>query len=170
MDVERLKALRKGLDVFVSRFEDCIKTTPSRRHMRTYVAGQVSDLKRKNVAAIAIEAGVPARSLQEYLAIHRWNERGVGERVQTIVADEHPDPNAIGVIDETSFGKKGDKTVGVQRQYCGARGKIDNCVATVHLGYVGGGFHALVDSDVYLPKAWLADRARCREAGGAPTR
>ena len=165
MEVRRLKALRGELDVFVSRFGDCIKTAPSRRHMRTYVGGQVSHLERKNVAAIALEAGVPPRSLQEFVAIHRWNEEGVGERVQEIVATEHADPNAIGVIDETSFGKKGDKTAGVQRQYCGASGKIDNCVVTVHLGYVGGDFHALVDSDVYLPEAWLEDRARCREAG-----
>ncbi|HUT35081.1 MAG TPA: IS701 family transposase [Planctomycetota bacterium] len=165
MDVKRLKALRRGLDVFVSRFEDYIKTVPSRRHMRTYVAGQVSDLERKNLASIALEAGVPPRSLQEFLAILRWDERAVGERVQKIVAGEHADPNATAVIDEASFGKKGEKTAGVQRQYCGASGKIDNCVVTVHLGYVGGDFHALVDSDVYLPEAWLADRARCREAG-----
>lgn len=165
MDVVRLTALRKGLDVFVSRFEGCIKTVPSRQHMRTYVAGQVSDLERKNAAAIALEAGVPPRSLQEFLAIHRWNEGAVGERVQEIVAGEHADPHAIGVIDETSFVKKGDKTAGVQRQYCGASGKIDNCVVSVHLGYVAGDFHALVDSDVYLPEAWLADRERCREAG-----
>jgi len=165
MDVKRLTALRKGLDVFVSRFEDCIKTIPSRRHMRTYVAGQVSDLERKNAAAIALAAGVPPRSLQEFLAVHRWNEGVVGERVQEVVAGEHADPNAIGVIDETSFAKKGDKTAGVQRQYCGASGKIDNCVVSVHLGYVAGDFHALVDSDVYLPEAWLEDRTRCREAG-----
>jgi SRSO17 transposase len=165
MEVERLKALRGELDVFVSRFDDCIKTVPSRRHMRTYVGGQVSHLERKNVAAIALEAGVPPRSLQEFVAIHRWGEEGVGDRVQEIVATEHADPNAIGVIDETSYGKKGDKTAGVQRQYCGASGKIDNCVVSVHLGYVGGDFQALLGADVYLPEAWVADRARCREAG-----
>ena len=131
MEVQRLKALRGELDVFVSRFDDCIKTVPSRRHMRTYVGGQVSHLERKNVAAIALKAGVPPRSLQEFVAIHRWGEEGVGDRVQEIVATEHADPNAIGVIHETSFGKKGDKTAGVQRQYCGASGPAsDSASAT----------------------------------------
>jgi len=165
MEEQRLKALRRELDVFVSRFDDCIKTVPSRHHMRTYVGGQVGGLERKNVAAIALDARVAPRSLQEFLAIHRWDEEAVRKRVQEIVARDHGDPNAIAVIDETSFAKKGEKTAGVQRQYCGATGKIDNCVVSVHLGYVGGDFHALVAADVYLPEAWLEDRARCREAG-----
>jgi SRSO17 transposase len=72
---------------------------------------------------------------------------------------EHADPNAMGIIDETSYAKKGDKTAGVQRQYCGAMGKKENCVVTVHLGYVTDEFHALVDSDLYLPEqTWAANR------------
>ena len=165
MDVAPLRALLPELDVFVSRFDDCIKTVPSRRHFGTYVGGQVGPLKRKNTAAIALEAGVPPRSLQEFLAIHRWGDEAVRDRVQDIVAAGHADPNAIAVIDETSFAKKGKKTAGVQRQYCGATGKVDNCVVSVHLGYVAGNFHALLDADLFVPKAWLADRERCEEAG-----
>jgi SRSO17 transposase len=74
----------------------------------------------------------------------------------------------IGLIDETSVAKKGDKTPGVQRQYCGASGKIDNCIVSVHLGYsrpVGDGDWAvLLDADLYLPKVWAEDRERCRAA------
>jgi SRSO17 transposase len=165
MDIEQAKQLRRELDVFVSLFSDCIKTEPSRRHFRTYVAGQVSNLERKNVAAIALDVGVPPRSLQEFLGIHLWDELGARDRVQERVMGRHADPNGTGVIDETSFPKKGDKTAGVQRQYCGATGKTDNCVVTVHLGYVTEDFHALLDADLYLPEAWLADRERCREAG-----
>ena len=168
MDVRELKALRGRLDVFVSRFSDCIKTAPSRRHMATYLAGQVGPLGRKTVAAIAVDAGVPPRSLQEFLAIHRWDEGAVRDRVQEVVRDDHPDPNAIAVIDETSFAKKGTKTAGVARQYCGSTGKVDNCVVTVHLGYVTRDFHALLDADLYLSKAWLSDRDRCEEAGIPP--
>jgi len=165
MDVRELRALLPELDVFVSRFDDCIKTAPSRRHFGTYVGGQVGPLGRKNAAAIALEAGVPPRSLQEFLAIHRWDDEAVRDRVQEMVAAGHADPNAIAVIDETSFAKKGKKTAGVQRQYCGATGKVDNCVVSVHLGYVAGNFHALLDADLFVPEAWLADRERCREAG-----
>ena len=165
MDVRGLENLRRELDVFVSRFDDCIRTAPSRRHMRTYVGGQVGGLERKNTAGIALEAQVPPRSLQEFLAIHRWDDEAVRDRVEEMVVAGHADPNAIAVIDETSFAKKGSKTAGVQRQYCGATGKVDNCVVSVHLGYVAGNFHALLDADLYLFEAWLADRDRCQEAG-----
>jgi len=82
-----------------------------------------------------------------------------------LVASEHVGPNSIGIIDETSDVKKGDKTPGVQRQWCGKVGKKENCLMTVHLGYATGDFHSLVDGDLYLPESWSADRARCREAG-----
>jgi SRSO17 transposase len=165
MDAQRLKALRKELDTFVSSFAPCIKTEPTREHFRTYVRGQVSDLERKNIAAIALNAGVPPRTLQEFVGLHLWDHLGARDELQEQVMARHADPNAISEIDETSFAKKGDKTAGVKRQYCGSTGKTDNCVVTVHLGYVTEDFHALLDGDLYLPEDWLADRERCREAG-----
>ncbi len=69
MDAKELKNLRRRLDRFVGEFSDCIKTAPSRRHLRTYVGGQVGDLERKNAEAIALAAGVPPRSLQEFHAL-----------------------------------------------------------------------------------------------------
>jgi SRSO17 transposase len=165
MDARRLKTLRKELDTFVSAFAPCIKTEPSRRHFKTYIEGQLSDLERKNAAAIALNAGGAPRTLQEFLGTHLWDHLRARDEVQTQVMERHADPNAIADIDETSFAKKGDKTAGVKRQYCGATGKIDNCVVTVHLGYVAKDFHALLDGDLYLPEDWLADRARCRNAG-----
>lgn len=71
----------------------------------------------------------------------------------------------VGVIDETSAVKKGDKTPGVQRQYCGAVGKIENCIVTVHIAVVQGDYKTLLDADLYLPESWHADRERCRAAG-----
>src|SRR5207245_10348287 len=67
--------------------------------------------------------------------------------------------------DETGCPKKGDKTPGVQRQYCGATGKIENCVVTVHLGYAVADFHCLLSSALYLPESWANDRERCQAAG-----
>ena len=84
-------------------------------------------------------------------------------RLQEIVTRDHANDYAIGVIDETSGGKKGGKTPGVQRQYCGCVGKQDNCIVTVHLGYNAGDFHCLLDGDLFLPKSWSNDRERCRE-------
>ncbi len=165
MDVRELKRLRRKLDTFARQFDDCIKTRPSREHMRTYLNGQLGSLKRKSIEPIALEAGVPVRTLQEFLSIHRWDEDAVARRVREIVMRDHADPNAIGVIDETSFVKKGLKTAGVQRQYCGHTGKVENCVVTVHLGYVTPDFHTLIDGDLYLPEeSWSQDPDRCREA------
>lgn len=74
-------------------------------------------------------------------------------------------PHSIGVIDETSDVKKGDKTLDAQRQYCGCVGKQEDGIVTVHLGYAQGDFHALVDGELFLPESWLEDPARCRAAG-----
>lgn len=160
--------LRRRLGTFVRRFERCIKTRPSREHMRTYLAGQVGSLPRKSIEPIALEAGVPPRTLQEFLGLHRWDEQALQRKVQEIIMRDHADENAIGVIDETSFPKKGTETTGVQRQYCGASGKIDNCVVSVHLGYSAGDFFALADSDLYLPQESWAMDARRREKAGIP--
>ena len=155
IEIQDLKQIRIHLDRFLEEFGDCIKTAPSRCHLRTYIGGQISDLPRKSVEPIALEAGIAPRSLQEFLGIHRWDEEAVRYRVQKLVNRDHADENAIAVVDETGFAKKGDKTPGVQRQYCGATGKIDNCVVTVHLGYIAGEFHALIDSDLFLPEESL---------------
>jgi len=166
MDIRRLEELRPRLDDYLARFDDCIKTRPSREHLRTYVNGQLGPLERKSVEPIALDADVPVRSLQEFLEIHQWDEAKLGRRVREIVSDRHADPEAVGVIDETSFAKKGDHTVGVQHQYCGATGKIDNCVVTVHLAYAAKDFAAIVDGDLFLPpKTWAYDLERRRKAG-----
>jgi SRSO17 transposase len=165
VELEPLEALRPALDAFASDFDECIKTRPSRKHLRSYLAGQLSNLERKNSESIAMRLGLPPRTLQQFLASHRWDEQAVIACLQTRVAECHGHPRAIGLIDETSFPKKGVRTPGVQRQHCGATGKVDNCVVSVHLGYVAGDFHALLDGDIYLPEGWLGDEARCEEAG-----
>ena len=164
MEISELKKTRRNLDKFVRKFADCIRDSRSRRHLKTYVAGQVGSLERKSVEPIALRAKVPPRTLQEFLSLHLWKGTRMRDRVQTHVIREHPDDNAIAVIDETGCPKKGDKTAGVQRQYCGATGKIDNCVVSVHLGYATDDFHTLLDSDLYLPEAWCADAERRRKA------
>jgi len=166
MDIAKLEELRSRLDDFLARFDDCIKTLPSRRHLRTYVNGQLGPLERKSVEQIALEADVPVRSLQEFLEIHRWDEAKLARRVRRIVSERHADPEAVGVIDETSFPKKGRHTVGVQRQHCGATGKLDNCVVTVHLAYAAKDFATIVDGDLFLPEhTWANDPERRRGAG-----
>ena len=165
MDAAQIRSLKARLDLYLACFDDCFRRCDTRQHLAVYVNGQLSDLAQKSVEPIALKAGMPPRTLQEFLARYRWDEDALRTRLQAIVADEHASPHSIGIIDETSDTKKGVKTPGVQRQHCGAVGKQDNCIVTVHLGYAVDDFHTLLDGELFLPESWSADRERCREAG-----
>lgn len=166
MDVDAILGLQSELDLFLQRFSHC-GSSDIQQHVTTYVEGQLSDLERKNVERIALGAGVVPRTLQEFLANYDWNHEAMRDQLQRIVAGEHAMScglGTIGIIDETSFVKKGAKTPGVQRQHCGAVGKQENCIVTVHLSYACGDFHCLLDGELFLPESWSDDRARCRAA------
>lgn len=165
MDAEQIRGLRPKLLAYLSRFADCFRRRDTREHLATYVEGQLSDLPQKSVEPMALKAGVAPRTLQEFVASYRWDEDGLRKRLHEAVAADHASPRSIGLIDETSDPKKGVKTPGVQRQYCGAAGKQDNCIVTVHLGYAADDFHCLLDGELFLPESWSEDRERCREAG-----
>lgn len=165
MDAEQIRQMKPELTRFLNRFADCFKRKDTRAHMPTYVQGQLSNLPRKSVEPIALAAGVPVRTLQEFLSQHCWNEDAVRDRLQQMIAKDHGGRRTIGIIDETSDVKKGVKTPGVQRQWCGSVGKQENGIVTVHLAFAKDDFHCLVDGELFLPESWSADRPRCREAG-----
>ena len=165
MDIAQLRKLRPALRKFLGRFEDCFPRKDTRAHLPVYIAGQLSDIPEKSVEPIALNAGVPVRTLQEFLSQHHWDHDLARDRLQAIVRDEHAGPHSVGIFDETSDVKKGDKTPGVQRQWCGAVGKTENCIVTVHLAYAREGFHCPLDGELFLPEGWSEDRDRCREAG-----
>ena len=167
MDGKMFAAVPGQLDAYLALFDGCFARSEGRGHLYRYVAGQLSDLPRKSVEPMADQAGIPPRTLQEFLAGHRWDHAMAWQLLQREVAGAHADEQAIGTIDETSFPKCGDKTIGVQHQHCGATGKIDNCVVSVHVGYSWdpSRCQCVLASDLYLPRGWLEDRAACREAG-----
>jgi len=156
MNIPQIRKLKPALKKFLKRFDHCFPRSDTRAHLPVYVSGQLSDIPEKSVEPIAINAGVPPRTLQEFLSQHHWDQDRLRDDLQGIVRDEHS---------ETSDVKQGDKTPGVQRQWCGSVGKKENCIVTVHLAYARDGFHCLLDGELYLPKSWSDDRARCREAG-----
>jgi SRSO17 transposase len=165
MDAEQIRQLEPKLERFLRRFTDCFARKDTRAHLEVYVRGQLSDLAEKSVEPIALEAGVAPRTLQEFLSQLKWDEARLRDRVQEIVRTEHAGTPTIGIFDETSDPKKGDKTPGVQKQWCGRLGKLENCLVTVHLGYAVDDFHCLLDGELFLPERWAADRQRCQEAG-----
>jgi SRSO17 transposase len=101
------------------------------------------------------------------LSISKWDHDRLRDKMQRVVARDHADEQAVGIIDESGHSKKGNKTACVHRQYCGNTGKLDNCVMSVHLCYASfdGRFRAMIDSDLYLPEHDWDDPERRREAG-----
>ena len=165
MDATEFGQLQPMLTRYLGEFADCFSQKGTRAHLRTYLGGQLSNLPRKSVEPMADAAGVPVRTLQEFLSQLRWDEDRLRDRLQQRVARTHPSHRSVGLIDETSFRKKGQKTPGVQRQYCGNIGKQDNCIVTVHLGYAVDDFPCLLDGELFLPESWSEDRERCQQAG-----
>jgi len=173
MTAEQIAALGPAFTLFTRSFARCFSRCETREHLAIYTRGLMSDLARKSVEPIALAAGTAVRTLQEFLTHHRWNHARMRDELQRrMVRDHLPAPGAprgklgvIGLIDETGTPKKGHKTPGVQRQWCGRSGKVDNCLVTVHLACLYGDFKTLIDSDLFLPeKTWDADRERCRDA------
>ena len=166
MDASTILRIKPELTHFLHQFDDCFGRVNTRRYLDMYVEGQLSALERKSIEPMADAFGEPPRNLQQFLSLFRWDEVRLRDRLQQYIARRYPHPHAVGVIDETSFVKKGHKTACVQRQHCGAVGKKENCVVSVHLAYTTPEFHTLLDGELFLPEGtWDANRPRCREAG-----
>lgn len=166
MDATTILRIKPALTEYLHEYDGCLGRVTNREHLAAYVTGQLSDLDRKSIEPMADAAGVPPRTLQEFLGLLKWDESAARDRLQRRVARRHGHPHSVGILDETRFVKKGDETACVQRQHCGAAGKTENCVVSVHLGYAADDFHTLLDGALYLPgETWHEDRARCRKAG-----
>lgn len=169
MTADQLQAFGPALTAFLQPFErffDSPKTLP---HFRAYTRGLLSDLPRKTAEPLALAAGTPPRCLQQFLKVCLWDHAGLTDAVQqtlrAAVTGRPADPvGTVAILDETSARKKGTKTPGVQRQYLGCVGKVDNGIVSVHLAVAHGSFKALLASELFLPEAWDADRERCRDA------
>ena len=131
-----------------------------------YLAGLLSPAERKNSWQLAEMMGAPnPYGFQHLLGRADWQPDTLRDRLRTYVTDYLADPDAIGVIDETGFLKKGTHSAGVARQYSGTAGRIENCQMGVFLAYASRYGHTLLDRELYLPAAWTSDRERCDRAG-----
>jgi SRSO17 transposase len=130
------------------------------------VLGLLADLPRKNCWTIAEHAGhATPDGLQHLLAGAVWDEHAVRDDIRDYLLEHLADPQAVLVVDETGDLKKGSHTVGVQRQYTGTAGKVDNAQVAVYLAYATTAGHGVIDRELYLPQGWTDDPARCRAAG-----
>jgi SRSO17 transposase len=156
-------------DEFMGRIAGRFARVEPRRRARALVLGLLSDLRRKNCWTLAEHAGdATPDGMQHLLAGARWDAGAVRDDLREYVLGHLGDPDAVLVVDESGDWKKGTGSAGVQRQCTGTAGRVENCQVAVFLTYAARGGHALIDRELYLPKSWISDPARCAAAGIPP--
>ena len=157
---------RAEADRLFGRLAGRFARVETRRRARGFVSGLLGDLPRKNCWSIAEHAGDPdPHGMQHLLNRAVWDTNGARDDLRDYVIGGLGDANAVLVVDETGDVKKGSHTVGVQRQYTGTAGRIENAQVAVYLTYAGARGHAMIDRELYLPKSWTSDPDRCTAAG-----
>ena len=157
---------REQFDDLMGRIAGRFARVEPRRRARAFVLGLLSGLRRKNCWTIAELAGdATPDGMQHLLAAARWDADAVRDDLRGYVVEQLGSADAVLVVDETGDVKKGTASAGVQRQYSGTAGRVENCQVAVFLSYASPAGHALIDRELYLPRCWTADPARCAAAG-----
>ena len=143
-----------------------------RRRAAGFLRGLLGGVERKNGWQLAEHASeMTPDGMQRLLTSARWDADALRDDVRAYIVEQLGDPGGVLVVDETGFLKKGNKSAGVQRQYSGTAGRIENCQVGVFLAYASGKGRALVDRELYLPKGWpptsTAVPRRMRPSGSA---
>ncbi len=155
----------RAFEEMCERIGPVFARSETRERAQVYLRGLLSPVERKNGWQMAEEAGEATPYAMQYLLDRaRWESDRIRDELREYVCEKLGDAKAVLVIDETGFLKKGSKSVGVQRQYSGTAGRIENCQLGVFLTYASPKGHSLLDRELYLPKSWTQDPARCREA------
>jgi len=162
---EVYEGILERFENFIAPFIEHLHKRVQRQKAIDYMKGLMSDTERKNVESIAYFNGYDRQRLQFFIGQVAWDDEIILDKLVKRVVREIGTKNGILVLDPTSFPKKGTQSVGVQRQWCGRLGKVENCQVATFLAYVGAGEFALVDRRLYLPKEWTDDPVRCRIAG-----
>jgi SRSO17 transposase len=169
MNYEQLGSLELSLGKFLETIRHCFKREKTFAYLQKYILGLMAELQRKSIEPIALASGVAVRTLQEFLAFYRWDHQLVEKTLVRETLERQYGKLSIGVLDASAHSKQGKQTPGVQRQWCGEKGKRDNCVIGQHLLYTDNDpenpFSCVLASDLYLPQSWDQDRSRCRRAG-----
>lgn len=168
-DAEVAPSLLRGvlprLESFLQPFVASLNSPEQRTNAEHYVAGLVSDLDSKDAESIAYLHDRERQGLQKFMGQSEWDQGPLLSELVRQVGQELGEADGVLVFDPSAFPKKGTESVGVQRQWCGRLGKLDNCQVGIYLGYVSRREHALVDFRLYLPQEWAGDRRRRKKAG-----
>ncbi len=165
-DVSETAGWARGLGELADRLARRFGRIEPRQRALSYLRGLLAPVERKNGWQLAEAAGDRTPDgMQDFLSRTRWDADAVRDDLRVYVVEHLGDPEAVLVLDETGFVKKGTKSAGVQRQYSGTAGRIENCQIGVFLGYASRYGRALIDRALYLPGGWAADAERRTEAG-----
>jgi SRSO17 transposase len=162
-----LRGALPRLEAFLQPFLGSLRLTEQQTNARHYVQGLLSDLKSKDVESIAYLHDRERQGLQKFIGQADWDHHPLLTELARQVGAELGEADGVLVFDPSAFPKQGTESAGVQRQWCGRLGKIDNCQVGIYLGYVSRREHALVDVRLYLPNEW-ARRKRRRQKAGVP--
>jgi SRSO17 transposase len=166
LDDDDLAAWAAGLDDLFALVAGRFPRVEPRRRTRAYVRGLLAPLAAKNGWTLAEAAGdATPDGMQRLLNKAAWDAGGVRDDVRGYVVRHLGSADGVLVVDETGFVKKGTRSAGVQRQYSGTAGRVENCQLGVFLAYAAPKGRALIDRELYLPRSWTDDPGRCREAG-----
>ncbi|MBI3326438.1 MAG: IS701 family transposase [Nitrospinae bacterium] len=164
--MEEVAAWAAGLEAIHTRIAARFTRPEPRQRALAYLKGLLGPVERKNGWQLAEHAGdTTPDGMQRLVATYQWEADLVRDDVRTYVLDHVGAPQAVLVLDETGFLKKGTKSVGVQRQYSGTAGRVENCQIGVFLAYASATGRTFIDRELYLPQSWVEDVERRREAG-----
>src|SRR5215218_5000146 len=163
-----LRGLAPRLDTFLRPFVAALTRQEQRDNAGRYVRGLLSNLGAKTAEAIAHLHDQDRQGLQRFGGQSPWDHRPLLAELARQVGAELGEPDAVLAFDPSAFAKKGDRSVGVARRWCGRLGKLENCRVGVYLAYVARRDHALADTRLYLPREWTRRRKRTSKAGVPP--
>jgi SRSO17 transposase len=159
----------EGLETLHARIAHRFRRAEARGRVKRYLAGLLDRVERKNGWQLAEHLGEAGpQGVQRLLNAADWDVDAVRDDLRVYVTEHLGDPDGVLIVDETGFLKKGTKSVGVQRQYSGTAGRIENCQIGVFLGYASSQGRAFLDRELYLPQAWAQNPERRGEAGVPP--
>lgn len=164
---EVMRGLLGRLEAFVLPFRVGLPQPAMSRHAAQYLTGLLSDLDHKTAEGIAYLLDQDRQPLQRFIGQADWDHRPLLTTLARQVGSQLGEADGVIVFDPSAFAKKGEKSVGVARQWCGRLGKVENCQVGVYMGYVSSTEHALVNFRLYLPEEWTKTKAR-RKAAGVP--
>jgi len=153
------------LESFVQPFSSSLAEPEQQRHTVEYLTGLLSKLRHKTGEGIAYLLDQQRQGIQTFLGQVPWQDGPLLRTLAAQVGNDLGEADGVIVFDPSGFAKKGTKSVGVARQWCGRLGKIENCQVGIYMAYVSKRDHAIVNRRLYLAKEWTTDRARCKAAG-----